>query len=883
MADIKVRIVAVDEASKPLDETAKKAKATADAMKGLSASIGSVAAGMGLQLGLTSIVGAMKSAIVSSFELADALEQSKIAFTTMLGSGEAAGKMLTDLKAFADKTPFEFQDIQAAAKRLMAMGTAAEDVIPTLRAVGDAAAGLGGGKATIDGITLALGQMGAKGKITTQELNQLTERGIPAMRYLAEAAKVSTGEMAKLVENGLVPADKGVKVLLESMQRDFGGLMAKQADTASGKLSTMKDAVAGLGTEIGKSLVPAVKQGADIISVMAQKAAEYIAATDQEVDQIAALTEAYNKRYITQDQFNALVNTSVVSVDELTGSFIFNAQSITDTTAATDLLRVASVNQAREMEQSETRLVKYYGAVNTSTTALELNTKAIDPNKDALNRQKEALGLVGGVMADYNKAHETNAEAAAKARQKIADLTTAHGKNHAALLAGKGSIIDNADAIERANIQAERGAISFANLQERFANQENIDNYNERTAELAVSQTELSDALLKGSIDQKEFDDASGKLAGRQADLKTSLDNSQMSLADYNLAQRDHALDVKDSNTKLGELNATHNTGRTAVQLAAAEQNTYNTKLKEAQTELEATRLKEVELRQFVSDAIKLNIVEEQIASLAKDGLTAEEITRIQGIATAFGIAKDERVKGLLIEGAAATAFAKLETDHALDYLTDANKKALAHAAFTESIAKDIQMGLIPNYDKALEAAKAANGQISETASIYNGLQDKTINLLIITRRQEIQGEGKDAGDTDGSKVQPAGLPQGPYGASQVAAANAAAGAFQVGGQKGGSATGGAIIGNGAWRATGGAMGMGGGYLVGEHGPELFDPAGSGRVFSNNTFKQLGSSQQSGGNLRIGTLNIYGVQTASQLYDAITAEARARGLTFGLN
>ena len=882
MADIKVRIVAVDEASKPLDETAKKAKSTADAMKGLSASIGSVAAGMGLQAGLTSIVGAMKNAIVSSFELADALEQSKIAFTTMLGSGEAAGKMLTDLKAFADKTPFEFQDIQAAAKRLMAMGTAAEDVIPTLRAVGDAAAGLGGGKATIDGITLALGQMGAKGKISTQELNQLTERGIPAMRYLAEAAKVSTAEMAKLVENGLVPADKGVKVLLESMQRDFGGLMAKQADTASGKLSTMKDSMASLGTAVGKSFIPAVKAGADIVAYFSQSAADAINRNVETADTLAAVTEAYKKGYISRDQYNSVVKTSITQSSDASFQLSTERTSLLNLTAATDLLRVAGVNQARDLEQSETRFVKFYEAVNTSTTALELNTKAIDPNKDAINRQKEALGLVSGVMADYKKAHETNAEAAAKARQKIADLTTAHGKNHAALLAGKGSIIDNADAIERANIQAERGAISFQNLQERFANQENIDNYNERTAELGVSQTELNDALAKGEIDQKKFDDASGELAGRQADLKTSLDNSQMSLADYNLAQRDHALDVKDSTTKLGELNATHNTGRTAVQLAAAEQVTYNTNLKEAQAELEATRLKEVELRQYVSDAIKLNIVEEQIASLAKDGLTAEEITRIQGIATAFGIAKDERVKGLLIEGAAATAFAKLETDHALDYLTDANKKALAHAAFTESIAKDIQMGLIPNYEKALEAAKKANGQISETASIYNGLNSKEITLTIITRQIKM-GEGKDAGDTDPSKVQPAGLPQGPYGASQVAAANAAAGAFQVGGQKGGSATGGAIIGNGAWRATGGAMGMGGGYLVGEHGPELFDPAGSGRVFSNNTFKQLGSSQQSGGNLRIGTLNIYGVQTASQLYDAITAEARARGLTFGLN
>ena len=656
------------------------------------------------------------------------------------------------------------------------------------------------------------------------------------------------------------------------MQRDFGGLMAKQADTASGKLSTMKDSMASLGTAVGKSFIPAVKAGADIVAYFSQTAADAINKNVLNSDTLAAVTEAYKKGYISRDQYNSVVKTSITQSSDASFQLSTERTSLLNLTAATDLLRVAGVNQARDLEQSETRFVKFYEAVNTSTTALELNTKAIDPNKDALNRQKEALGLVGGVMADYNKAHETNAEEAAKARQKIADLTAAHGKNHAALLAGKGSIIDNADAIERANIQAERGAISFQNLQERFANQENIDSYNERTAELGVSQTELNDALAKGEIDQKKFDDASGELAGRQADLKTSLDNSQMSLADYNLAQRDHALDVKDSTTKLGELNATHNTGRTAVQLAAAEQVTYNTKLKEAQAELEATRLKEVELRQYVSDAIKLNIVEEQIASLAKDGLTAEEITRIQGIATAFGIAKDERVKGLLIEGAAATAFAKLETDHALDYLTDANKKALAHAAFTESIAKDIQMGLIPNYEKALEAAKTANGQISETASIYNGLQDKTINLLIITRRQEIQGEGKDAGDTDGSKPKTAG-----------AIAEAKAGAFQVGGQKGEKATGGAIIGNGAWRATGGAMGMGGGYLVGEHGPELFDPAGSGRVFSNNTFKQLGSSQQSGGNLRIGTLNIYGVQTASQLYDAITAEARARGLTFGLN
>ena len=876
MADIKVRIVAVDEASKPLDDTAKKAKGTADAMKGLSASIGSVAAGMGLQLGLTAIVGAMKDAVVASFELADALEQSKIAFTTMLGSGEAAGKMLDDLKTFADKTPFEFQDIQAAAKRLMAMGTAAEDVIPTLRAVGDAAAGLGGGKATIDGITLALGQMGAKGKITTQELNQLTERGIPAMRYLAEAAGKSTGEMAKLVENGLVPANTGVKVLLESMQRDFGGLMAKQADTASGKLSTMKDSMASLGTAVGRSFIPAVKEGADIIAYFSQSAADAINHVNKKADTLAILVDAYGKGYLAADLFAEAVKSTVN--ETATTGYKETTYQLEDLERALELVKVAANNQAREMEQSETRFVTLYEAVNTSTTALDINTTAIDENKDAIKLHKEILGVVSGASAGYKKAHEDNAEAAKNAQKKIDDLTKAHGKNHAALLAGKGSIIDNADAIERANIQAERGAISFANLQERFANQENIDNYNERTAELAVSQTELSDALLKGSIDQKEFDDASGKLAGRQADLKTSLDNSQMSLADYNLAQRDHALDVKDSTTKLGELNATHNTGRTAVQLAAAEQVTYNTKLKEAQAELEKTRLKELELRTYVATAIKENIIDRQIERLLKDGLTAQEIKDIQDTAAAFGIATSEKVKNRLIDETSAQALETIEALVAKNYIDGSVEQSTAHRAMVESIGQDITNGFIPDMEKAKKAAQLALQELLLFEQSYNGLQSKEIVLTIkqVKIFDEQAATFREAGQVYPAVVQ----------AEAATAAAAAGGYYGVGqgqGQKGASATGGAIIGNGAWRATGGAMGMGGGYLVGEHGPELFDPAGSGRVFSNNTFKQLGSSQQSGGNLRIGTLNIYGVQTASQLYDAITAEARARGLTFGLN
>ena len=85
------------------------------------------------------------------------MEQARIGFATMLGSAEKAQKFLDDLADFAVKTPFEYPELLEAAKRMLAYGFAAEEVLPTLRAVGDASAALGSGSVGIDRITLALG------------------------------------------------------------------------------------------------------------------------------------------------------------------------------------------------------------------------------------------------------------------------------------------------------------------------------------------------------------------------------------------------------------------------------------------------------------------------------------------------------------------------------------------------------------------------------------------------------------------------------------------------------------------------------------------------------------------------------------------------------
>ena len=62
------------------------------------------------------------------------------------------------MQEFAAKTPFEFSQVSQAAQKFIAFGFSAEQVIPTLTAVGDAAAGVGLGAEGINRITLALGR-----------------------------------------------------------------------------------------------------------------------------------------------------------------------------------------------------------------------------------------------------------------------------------------------------------------------------------------------------------------------------------------------------------------------------------------------------------------------------------------------------------------------------------------------------------------------------------------------------------------------------------------------------------------------------------------------------------------------------------------------------
>ena len=210
----------------------------------------SVAKGAGIGLGFGAVAkgleivgGAFGTVKSAAIDLNSSLEQSKIAFTTMLGSAEKADAFLADLAKFAAETPFEFPDLVQASKRMFAFGFESKQVVPLLTAVGDAVAAVGGGADVIDGVTTALGQMQAKGKVSAEEMNQLAERGIPAWDMLAKKLGVSVAQAMDMASKGTVKAATFIEAFQQGTAQRFGGMMAKQARTWQGALSTISDSV----------------------------------------------------------------------------------------------------------------------------------------------------------------------------------------------------------------------------------------------------------------------------------------------------------------------------------------------------------------------------------------------------------------------------------------------------------------------------------------------------------------------------------------------------------------------------------------------------------------------------------------------------------------
>ncbi|WP_026975985.1 tape measure protein, partial [Alicyclobacillus contaminans] len=207
----------------------------------------------GVYQGINGITSALKNAATAGIQFDSEMQQAQIGFTTLLGSAKAAQDMLQQLADFAQSTPFDLTGVENAAKQMLAMGFSAKEILPDMKAIGDAAAALGLQTDGIQRITLALGQLKTHGVVDAQDMLQLTEAGIPAWNILAQAIGKTVPQLQAMVSKGLVPADQATEILIQGMEQRFPNMLQKMNSSFTSQMGNLKD---GLNRALGDAMKP---------------------------------------------------------------------------------------------------------------------------------------------------------------------------------------------------------------------------------------------------------------------------------------------------------------------------------------------------------------------------------------------------------------------------------------------------------------------------------------------------------------------------------------------------------------------------------------------------------------------------------------------------
>jgi tape measure domain-containing protein len=237
-------------------------------------------AGMAMKASIASALAggaAAAGAGIKAVTAAADFEQTKVAFTTLIGDAAKAEATLAKLRELGAQTPFEFPELADAGRKLIAFGESADTVPETLRRIGDVSAGV---QAPVGEIAELYGKARVQGRLFAEDINQLTGRGIPIIQQLARQFGVSDSQVKKLVESGQVgfPQIEQAFIAMTSQGGQFAGMMEAQSRTTTGMFSTLKDTVnevfLALGQPINDALRPLVGEAISMVQTLAPMAAE---------------------------------------------------------------------------------------------------------------------------------------------------------------------------------------------------------------------------------------------------------------------------------------------------------------------------------------------------------------------------------------------------------------------------------------------------------------------------------------------------------------------------------------------------------------------------------------------------------------------------------
>lgn len=280
-------------------------KGDAKDLEKTSMSVGNIVKGnlisSAITTGLSKVWGGIKNitssitslAVQGGFERALDIENAEHKLTGLGHSAEEVQGIMDNALASVKGTAYGMGDAATVAASAVAAGVKpGQDLERTLKLVGDAAAISGRDMVSMGAI---FNKVASAGKMTGEELNQLTDSGIPMLQLLADNLGKTTEEVRDMVSAGEIGFDD----FRNAIERGMGGAALKMGETFQGNLENTKAAMSRLGKEFMdpflKGMTPALSTVIQIIDKITAGSTEGL---DELGNQLATQIEEMIKNVI---------------------------------------------------------------------------------------------------------------------------------------------------------------------------------------------------------------------------------------------------------------------------------------------------------------------------------------------------------------------------------------------------------------------------------------------------------------------------------------------------------------------------------------------------------------------------------------------------------
>lgn len=526
----------------------KAAEVATSPVKALSKGLEGVASKLGVPEIAAAAAFAAAVVAIGKFSLQSAirLETLNTALQGIFGTG--AAKAFADINRFAAQTPFTVESAANAVIKLTSAfeGLSAKGALALLRPFSAAAAAIGATEDNVNRVVIALTQIQAAGRLTADNLRQITEAlpNVSQTKIIENLAKdmgITQSAARDLLQNGLIPADVGIRAIAESADQAKGaqGALAKQSQTLTGLLSTLVDNLKLLAGTAFAPFVFVLKETVVEINIVIEFLFRALKAFIDLGTHLPVVGGEFRK---LKPQIDAVVsglgNTGAAADKAIPAidAYTLAIQKMNDATTLGGKIKgifdvqnaaIASANQQAKLQGE---IIDKFLATKVAQDALSTANRAATQAQDALN---EAVRKHNADLAD-KRIQLTDAVKVATDRLTEADNQLAEAEDQLAK-ARQGA---NPEELERADLSLAQAKLRLRQLieDEKKATDElnksqvqsvdltgmSLDQIKSRLSLVRLnlkSQKEVTKAAADKSVEQKQIDALTATIDRRQAEL----------------------------------------------------------------------------------------------------------------------------------------------------------------------------------------------------------------------------------------------------------------------------------------------------------------------------------------------------------------------------